>query len=84
MDRIVLTALAKKPEERFSDAKEFRTALIHAAGMLEPPAPAEAPPEYLPPQFVTQADGVQTSRAAFVFGALTVIGAILISYVVMH
>ena len=32
LDRIVLTALAKKPEERFASAREFRTALAALKG----------------------------------------------------
>ncbi|MGP8244824.1 MAG: serine/threonine-protein kinase [Bryobacteraceae bacterium] len=49
LERIVLTALAKRPEERFASAKEFRMALAALkppAGMStqEPAAPVEVQP----------------------------------------
>lgn len=46
LERIVLTALAKKPAERFAGAREFRSALAALKGPVrastEPPAPVDA------------------------------------------
>ncbi len=44
LDRIVLTALAKRPEERFPSAGDFRSALTALGGNFTVPAP---PPEVI-------------------------------------
>jgi serine/threonine-protein kinase len=44
LEEICLKALAKKPEERFASAREMRSELRAAVGILDPAAPPEAPP----------------------------------------
>jgi serine/threonine protein kinase/tetratricopeptide (TPR) repeat protein len=54
-DMVILTALAKRPEERFSGAAEFRATLAEIRGELERgrsvavPSPAEKPEPVVPP-----------------------------------
>jgi serine/threonine-protein kinase len=85
LDQIVLKALAKKPDERFSNAREFRMALASVGGIApqSPPQPAMPKPEYVPPILLTSETGA-SSRAGFVFGLVCVAVAILLSYVAMH
>src|ERR1039457_3586487 len=79
LDRIVLTALAKKPEERFANAKEFRMALVALKGPAgvvaqKPAALVEAQPE-----------GRRRPSAAFVLGFFCVAIALLVLFfVTMH
>jgi serine/threonine-protein kinase len=58
LERIILTALAKKPEQRFANATEFRTALAGPARVLPQPEPrpeaSEAASATFMPQFLTQ------------------------------
>jgi eukaryotic-like serine/threonine-protein kinase len=88
LDRIVLTALAKKPEDRFADAREFRVALAALKGPVRVPAqaaPVEAMPEAAPPRFLVEADAGGFPRTAYAFGlACVVIGSIVAFFMVMH
>ena len=49
LDRIVVTALAKKPEDRFASAREFRQALDRVCPVMLLPRPAADLPNPLPP-----------------------------------
>jgi serine/threonine-protein kinase len=72
LDRIVLTALAKKPEDRFPGAREFRIALegLNGPVSVSPPPPAQpdaappAAPRLLPPR---EARGVPGTTLVLVF-----------------
>ena len=44
LDAVIVTALAKLPEERQRSAEAFAAAVLHAAGVEPPPAPAPAAP----------------------------------------
>jgi serine/threonine protein kinase len=89
LDRIVLTALAKKPEERFANAREFRLALAALKGPVRVPAQptvlVETMPEAPPPRFLVEAEGGGVPRAAYAFGlACVVIGSIVAFFIAMH
>jgi serine/threonine-protein kinase len=88
LDSVVLTALAKKPEDRFSSAKDFRTALAALNGpvtVVAQPAPVEKMPETAAPQFLTKAEAGGTHRTAVVLAAVcAVIGLIVLFFVVMR
>lgn len=73
MDRVVRTALAKRPEERFQNAPEFREALQRAASA---PAPAGAPPP---------APAPRRSRLPLVVGISVAVTAVIAAIVLaMH
>ena len=89
LDSVVLTALAKKPEDRFSSAKDFRmalTALNVPVIMSSPPqAPLEKMPEAAPPQFRMQAQAGDTQSTAMVLaGVCAVIALIVLFFFVMR
>lgn len=89
LERIVLTALAKKPEERFATAREFRTALEALKDpvrvLTQPVAPVEAMPCAAAPRFLVQAEAGGPSRTAMVLGFLGVaIGLIVLFLVAIH
>ncbi len=89
LDRLVLTALAKKPEERFENAREFREALAALKGPVRVPAltaaPVEAMPEAAPPRFLVETEGRGIPRTAYAFGlACVVIGSIVVFFMAMH
>jgi len=89
LEGIVLTALAKKPDDRFSGAKDFRTALAALNGPLvvlpQPAAPVEQMPQPAAPQFLTQAEDGGTRRTAIVLASVcVVIGLIVLFFAVMH
>jgi len=89
LERIVLTALAKKPEERFATAREFRTALEALKDpvrvLTQPVAPVEAMPCAAAPQFLVQAEAGGRPRTAMVLGFLGVaIGLIVLFLVAIH
>ncbi|HTS64337.1 MAG TPA: serine/threonine-protein kinase [Candidatus Acidoferrales bacterium] len=84
LDRIVLTALSKKPEERFASARDFRLAL-EAAGTAPEAEASEAPEvECVPPQFFMEPQSSPSSKTAFAFGLLSVAIAIVVAYLVIH
>jgi serine/threonine protein kinase len=89
LERIVLTALAKKPEERFASAREFRVALAALKGLAlvptQPAAPVEAIPEAAAPRFLVEAEAGGFPRTAYALGlACVVIGSIVAFFMAMH
>ena len=89
LERIVLTALAKKPEERFSSAGEFRMALAAlkcpVRVITQPAAPVEAIPEAVVPRFLGQAAAGGPPGTAFVLGFLCIaIGLLVLFFVALH
>ena len=89
LERIVLIALAKKPEERFASAREFRMALEAlnkpTRVLTQPAAPVEAMPEAAAPRFLVQAAAGGPPRTAIMLGFLCVaVGLIVLFFVAMH
>jgi serine/threonine-protein kinase len=89
LDRIVLTALAKKPEDRFANAREFRVALAALKGPVrvppQPAAPMEAMPEAPPPRFLVEPEASGIPRTAYAVGlACLVIGSIVAFFMATH
>jgi serine/threonine-protein kinase len=89
LDSVVLTALAKKPEDRFSSAKDFRAALAALKGpcrvVTQPVAPVEKMPETAAPQFLVQAEAGETQRTAMIVaGVCAVIGLIVLFFAVIR
>ena len=73
LERIVLTALAKKPEERFQSAAEFRTALEALHGAVSAP------------QSLARAEDRAPKRKMFVLVfACVAIGLVVLFFVAMH
>jgi serine/threonine-protein kinase len=88
LEQIVLTALAKKPEDRFASAREFRAAL---AALNRPtrvvtrvPEPAEAMPQVEAPRMLVQAEAGVPRRVAFVMGLLGVGAGLVVLFFAMH
>jgi serine/threonine-protein kinase len=73
LERIVLTALAKRPDDRFSSAREFRTALSALTGPVrvlpEPSPPPPAVPQTAEPQFKNKGP-MQRLRSRWLLGLL--------------
>ena len=89
LERIVLTALAKKPAERFPSAREFRMALAALKDpvkvLTQPAAPVAAMPEAAAPRFLVPAEAGGSPRTALVLGFLGVaIGLIVLVFVAMR
>ena len=63
LDRIVLTALAKKPDDRFASAREFRLALDRVCPVMLLPRPAVDLPKPLPPPATVLPEPVPLARA---------------------
>ncbi|HYW42820.1 MAG TPA: serine/threonine-protein kinase [Bryobacteraceae bacterium] len=84
LERIVLTALAKKPEERFMGAKEFRTALEAlkdtVTEVTPPAAPVDAIPEVAAPQFLAQAEARAPDRIMVALGYAGVVAGLIILF----
>ena len=87
LDRIVLTALAKKPGDRFADAREFRIALegLNSPVSVSPP-PAQpdtvplAAPRFLPP---SEARGMPGTALMLGF-LLVAIASIALVFLALH
>jgi serine/threonine-protein kinase len=94
LDRIVFTALAKRPEERFPSAGDFRTALEALRGNFTVPAPPAEPLEVAPikavpsaeaPRFLVHAAPPGLQKKAFLLSFLGVaIGLILLYFATTH
>jgi len=84
LEGIVLTALAKKPENRFSCARDFRTALAALNGPVKvatrPAAPVETMPEAAAPQFLTQPEAGRTQRTVIVLLCVCAVIALIIFF----
>jgi len=87
LERIVLKALAKKPEDRFADAKEFRQALAALKGPTKVPTLKQAPeaqPEAVLSLFAQPEPGGRP-KTALVIGAVCFAVALLVVFLVaMH
>ncbi len=86
LDRIVLAALKKNPDERFPTARDFRAALAavpQTATRPEPPVVDR--PDPIPPLSFPPAQPQRSLKRPLVIGFLIlVIGIAMISWVVMH
>jgi len=75
LERIILTALAKKPDERFPGATEFRTALgalIDARQSVNPAAPVDGILGPQAPQLFAQAESAAPRKILYVLGFILV------------
>jgi serine/threonine-protein kinase len=90
LDRIVLKALAKKPQERFPSARDFRMVLAALQIPLQIPVsvprlPVEAMPQTIAPPLLLQTGGGGLPKTAFVLGVLSVAIVLLAVFIVaMH
>lgn len=83
LEQVVLTALAKKTEQRYADAIAFRTALasVTSAAEAPPEKPIETPaPDYIPPQFLVESQPGPSNRNAFAAGAAAVAALLIAVY----
>lgn len=84
LERIVLKALAKKPGDRFADARLFRTALVELDRPPAAPAVATKPDTIVPP-LMTPVEDRSLPRNAMVLAFLGVaIGLAVLYFVTMH
>jgi serine/threonine protein kinase len=89
LERIILKALAKKPEERFPSAREFRSALAAlnsaVSAATEPAAPADARAESVAPQLLSLPEHGGPKRTLYVLGFIFVVIVLaVIFFVVKH
>lgn len=85
LDRIVLTALKKSPDERFATAREFRMALAAAETATQPKPPLAGRPDPVPPLSLEPPKPPRSLKMPVMLGLLVlVIGIAMISWVVMH
>jgi serine/threonine-protein kinase len=89
LEGIVLTALAKKPEERFANAKEFRSALEALKGDLGVPAEVAPPVGLLPktvaPDLFVGTGHGPSKRTLYVLGfAIAAIALIVFCVLAIH
>jgi serine/threonine protein kinase len=86
LERIILTALAKKPDERFPSARAFRSALGALTGTVRATVkPVIPPPETAVPQFLAQAAPDGLNRTLYISGILCiVIALIVVFFVAVH
>ena len=87
LDRLVLTALAKRTEERFQSAREFLEALAALEHPVRVPAPKAPEPmtEALPPFVLVRAGSRRRPRTAVWVGVLGAAVVLIIALVVaMH
>ncbi len=84
LERIILTALAKKPEERFPTARAFRSALrVLAGAVTATPMPVNPLPETAPPQFLAMASPDAMNRTLYMSGILCVVIALIVVFLVV-
>jgi serine/threonine-protein kinase len=82
LDRIVLTALAKKREDRFASAREFREALAALAGPAIAPPPS--PQVDALPGWAERVEPARSSRGSFVLAIVVLaLGLIIFLRMVM-
>ena len=62
VETIILKAMAKQPDERFSTMAEMEGALIHALATVDPAAAVTYAPDATPPSILTTATGVSQRR----------------------
>jgi serine/threonine protein kinase/Tol biopolymer transport system component len=79
LERIVATALAKRPEDRYADMEAMRTDLLAVGGSLLAPAPAES----LDPT-LRDIPSTPTDRSAVVEDAAHLVGRMLAHYRVLE
>jgi len=89
VERIVLTALAKRPEERFPSARDFRTTLamckVPVKASAPPPVLVEAKPDIPAPTLLMLPEGRAPLRATFVLGLLGfAIGLVVLFFIARH
>ncbi|HXK05047.1 MAG TPA: serine/threonine-protein kinase [Verrucomicrobiae bacterium] len=84
LDRVVLTALAKKPEERYPTAREFRQALNSTVAVPAPEPVEEPTVECAPPQFFVEPRSTPSPTGAFALGLLSVAVGLAVLYFAMH
>jgi len=62
VETIILKAMAKQPEDRFSTMAEMEGALIHALATVDPASAVTYAPDATPPSILTTATGVSQRR----------------------
>jgi serine/threonine protein kinase len=85
LDAVVLHALAKQPEGRFSTARAFREALAGCSVTPATPVPSAPPPALSAPQFLTAAPqfNLPVPMLAFGIASLTITLTVIL-YVTIH
>jgi eukaryotic-like serine/threonine-protein kinase len=78
LEAVVLKALAKKPEDRFPDARQFRMALAELKLPAGVPQPAKTVPLPAPPRFGLQTESGGAGRIALVVVLVGVAAALII------
>ena len=88
LEQVVLTALAKKPEDRFQSAAEFRGALVamteRAAVVPTANSNREALVETAAPRFLMQAEAGSSATKVMVMCAVGVLGIFVLALVLFH
>jgi len=83
LERIILKALAKKPEERFPSAKAFRSALAALSGAVTATVqPVIPPPLAAEPQFLAHAAPDKLNRALYISAILCAVIALIVGFLV--
>jgi len=85
LERIVLTALAKKPADRFEDATAFRSALVDAQGVLDaaatkPVVSVNAVPQPPVPQMFAAAADRAPQKTLYLVGLVCVVVALIVAF----
>jgi len=84
LERVVMTGLAKKPEDRFQTAAEFRAALLAAQQPVAAAPREELVEDPAPPQFLMSAETERSSRTGMVLGAVGLVALVLLVLVLVH
>ncbi|MEO8367950.1 MAG: serine/threonine-protein kinase [Candidatus Solibacter sp.] len=82
LDRIILTALAKQPEQRFPSARAFRSALDALPGAAAAAVEPVIPPATPVPLFLAQAAPDELNRTLYMTGILCVVIALIVVFLV--